>query len=217
VRKAKTVSIEQGSGDPVTESAGPPTASARSECLHVSFRISQRDIRKSYFQALCQHPLRKHYVLAYLYILPIALGVIAGVIGSPLFGVGLAVGAWLVLRFYAPSALAQKAVRQHGVRNTQTLRISPENLIARVEGIAETKYEWGFVEGITDSQDYIAFHWKTGRSGIVPKRAFPDAESAVQFARSAAAWHAAATRAAKATGGEITPTTHAVEDVRREP
>jgi hypothetical protein len=203
-------------GELVPEAPEARQPAPQPERPEITYRLTTRDVQKSYFQALAQHPRRKRVVLLYFTLMPAFLGVLFGLAFSPLFGIGLAVVMWLALIFYLPWELARKTMRQHGARGTQRIGLSPENVAGWSEGIGEFKYDWGFVEKVTDAKDYVAFHWKTGRTGIVPKRAFPDAGSAARFAQAAQTWHAASLRSGAATGSEITPTHPAVVDASQE-
>lgn len=181
----------------------PPAS--QPESLEVTYRLTARDLRRSYFQALCRHPRRKWWVLGYYLLAPPLVGLIFGLIQGSLFGITIALVLWLALLFYVPWEAARKAMRQHGSRGLQLIRISPENITGRSEGIGEVKYEWSFAERITETPECVAVHWKTGRTAIIPKRAFHDAESAARFGQAATAWHAAAARPGRATGSELTP------------
>lgn len=209
------MSYGENSGHNVTEAPEARQPVSRPERLEVTFRLGTRDVRKSYFQALCRHPRRKVYFLAYFFLAPVLLGGVSWMVGAPLLGIAIAVVVGLLILINAPRELARQAMRQYGSGGMQRICISAENVTGRAEGIGESKCEWGFVEKVTDAPDYIAFHWKNGRSGIIPKHAFPDAESAAQFFQAAAAWHAAATRSGRATR-EISPS-QPLADAAREP
>ena len=195
----------ENAGDLVTQVPESPLPASQPERLEVSYRLTVRDARNSYFQALCRHPRRKRVLQLYFFLAPLLLGLAGWMVVSPLYGTVVAIAMWLAIAFLVPWEVGRKTMRQHGARGFQRLCVSPENITGSVEGIGELKYDWGFVQQVTDSPDFIAFHWMNGRTSPIPKRAFPDAQSATRFAQAAIAWHAAATRRGRSTGSELTP------------
>ena len=106
-------------------------------------------------------------------------------------------------------------------REQQMLRCSADNFVAQAHAAAirllsddgvvektafnESKNLWPGIFKVTETADYIFIFITLHAAHIIPKRAFPDSESAARFVQAAAAWHAAATRPGTATGSELSP------------
>ena len=110
------------------------------------------------------------------------------------------------MRVFLPRNIARRVMREPGQREQHTIWISPQAVGGHITQVGDVKYQWPLAQQVTDSLHYILLHWRSGQTSIIPKRAFPDPESAARFVHAAKAWHAAATRSGRATGSELSPT-----------